>query len=83
MRATTFKDPWDVDSDFIVSLPQRLIPDSPARLIHMLKTNTCNILFTLSLKSFYRLDFIFSENVVIGKKIGQRQCESMRAQVRA
>ncbi len=59
MRARTFKDAWDVDSGLIVSVPERLIPDSTARLVHMLETNSCNILFTLALKLFFRLDLIF------------------------
>ncbi len=67
MNARTLKDVWDVDSGFIGSVPERLIPDSSARPVHTLKTNSCNILFALALKSFYRLDFIFSVNVSVGK----------------
>ncbi len=47
------------DSGFIISVPERLIPDSSAHPVHTLNTNSCNILFTLALKSFSRLDFIF------------------------
>ncbi len=39
----------------------RDVPDSSARLVHTLKTNSCSILFTLALKSFPRLYFIFVE----------------------
>ncbi len=33
VRVRTFKHAWDVDSGFIVSVPERLIPDSSALLL--------------------------------------------------
>ncbi len=59
MRARTFKDAWDVDSGFIVGVPEGLIADFSTRLVYMLKTQSCNIVFTLALKLFSRLDLIF------------------------
>ncbi len=57
MRARTFTDVWDMDSGFIGSVLERMISDSSARPVHTLKTNSCNTLFPLALKSFHILDF--------------------------
>ncbi len=57
-----------MDSGFIGSVAESLIPNFSACFVQTLKSSFCNILFTLALKSFYRLDFIFLENVVVKKK---------------
>ncbi len=60
-RARTW-DAWNMDSGFIGS-----VLDSSARLVHTLKTDSCNTLFTLDLKSFYRLDF-FSDSGSVSQR---------------